>query len=74
MYADKESEDHMPWTCETDELAIGMTWPTMKEYKAFVTRFCIANTMEIIKTKDDKDRLRCKCKDPKCSFRLNGNL
>ncbi|XP_026408821.1 uncharacterized protein LOC113303952 [Papaver somniferum] len=74
MYADKESEDHVPWTCETYELEIGMTWPTMKEYKTFVTRFCVANTMEITKTKDDKDRLRCRCKDPKCSFRLNGNL
>ncbi|KAI3974150.1 hypothetical protein MKX01_033401, partial [Papaver californicum] len=37
MYADVDSEDYVPWTCETDELTIGMTWPTTKEYKAFLT-------------------------------------
>lgn len=61
MYADVKSEEDNEWTCDTDEVEVGMQWPNMAEYKLFVTKFCIANCIEVEKFKDDPTRLRCKC-------------
>ncbi|XP_026428409.1 uncharacterized protein LOC113324307 [Papaver somniferum] len=73
MYADVESDEVTEWTCDTEEVEVGTQWPTMAEYKLFVTKFCIANCIEVEKFKDDPTRLRCRCKVKKCPFRLFAN-
>lgn len=73
MYADVESEEVTEWTCDTEEVEEGLMWPNMAEYKLFVTKFCIANSIEVEKFKDDPTRLRCRCKVKRCPFRLYAN-
>ncbi|XP_026398843.1 uncharacterized protein LOC113294676 [Papaver somniferum] len=73
MYADVESEEVTEWTCDTEEVEEGLMWPNMAEYKLFVTKFCIANNIEVEKFKDDPTRLRCRCKVKRCPFRLYAN-
>ncbi|XP_026458598.1 uncharacterized protein LOC113359134 [Papaver somniferum] len=70
MYVDVESEEVTEWTCDTEEVEVGLLCPSMAEYKLFVTKFCIANCIEVEKFKDDPTRLKCKCKVKKCPFRL----
>ncbi|XP_026445461.1 uncharacterized protein LOC113346087 [Papaver somniferum] len=71
LYDDVEGEEVEAWTCDSgeEELKEGMTWPTMDEYKIWLTKFCIANCIEVRKIKDDPKRLRCQCKVTTCPFR-----